>query len=97
MRLLLVVATFVGAVTGVVGVGGGFLIVPALVLLASVLALVACGRKKPAVTGKVQEFTWGPLPDAWKKTDVKGLSAAYYHSGYGATAGIDRRPALPGG
>ena len=52
------------------------------------LALGACGYGKPAVTGKVADFSHGPLPPAWKKTDVKGLAIAYYHEGYGATAGV---------
>lgn len=58
-----------------------------LVIGASVVAtLAACG--KSAVTGKVVDFSHGPLPAEWKKTEVKGLAVAYYHSGYGATAGV---------
>ena len=43
LRLLLVVALCVGAVTGIVGVGGGFLIVPALVLLGGIPMKQAIG------------------------------------------------------
>ena len=43
LRLLLVVAVCVGVVTGVVGVGGGFLIVPALVLLGRISMKQAIG------------------------------------------------------
>lgn len=50
--------------------------------------LAACGTSKPKVTGKAAPFTHGSLPAEWKKTEVKGLAAAFYHSGYGATAGV---------
>jgi uncharacterized protein len=43
LQLLLVVALCVGMVTGVVGVGGGFLIVPALVLLGRISIKQAIG------------------------------------------------------
>lgn len=62
-----------------------------LVLCASsalAFALAACGTPKAKVTGKVADFSHGQLPAGWKKTDVKGLATAYYHSGYGATAGV---------
>jgi hypothetical protein len=49
-------------------------------------ALAACG--KGPVTGKVAAFGHGPLPESWRKTEMKGLAVAYYHAGYGATAGI---------
>lgn len=58
----------------------------AIVLFASAVALAACG--KTAVTGKVVDFSHGPMPADWKKTDVKGMAVAYYHEGYGATAGV---------
>lgn len=58
-----------------------------LVIGASVaVSLASCG--KTAVTGKVLDFSHGPLPAEWKKTEVAGLAVAYYHSGYGATAGV---------
>lgn len=57
------------------------------VLLASAL-LVACGTPKGKVTGKAAPFTHGALPAGWTKTQVRGLAAAFYHSGYGATAGV---------
>lgn len=43
LQLLLVVALCVGVVTGVVGIGGGFLIVPALVLLGGISMKQAVG------------------------------------------------------
>lgn len=43
LRLLIFVAVVVGLITGVVGVGGGFLIVPALVLLGGVAMKQAVG------------------------------------------------------
>ena len=43
MRLLIPVAVVVGLITGVVGIGGGFLIVPALVLLGGVAMKQAVG------------------------------------------------------
>ena len=57
------------------------------VVVAMLACTLACSGKN-AITGRALEFTHGPLPDAWKKTDVKGLAVAYYHEGYGATAGI---------
>lgn len=59
-----------------------------LAILPVTLALAACGYRKPVATGKVADFSHGPLPPDWKKTDVKGLAIAYYHEGYGATAGV---------
>lgn len=56
------------------------------VVALAVAALAGCG--KTAITGKVSDFSHGPLPAEWKKTDVKGLAVAYYHSAYGATAGV---------
>lgn len=43
LQLLLTVALFVGLVTGIVGIGGGFLIVPALVLLGRISMKQAVG------------------------------------------------------
>lgn len=58
-----------------------------LSVVGAVLTLSACGGKAP-VTGKAADFTHGTLPETWKKNDVKGLAVAYYHAGYGATAGV---------
>lgn len=48
--LALVVALFVGALTGLVGIGGGFLVVPALVLLARVPIRAAIGTSLAVIT-----------------------------------------------
>lgn len=46
----LVVALFVGTLTGLVGIGGGFLVVPALVLLARVPIRAAIGTSLAVIT-----------------------------------------------
>ena len=48
--LVILAATFVGVLTGLLGIGGGFLIVPALVLLLKVPAKVAAGTSLVAIT-----------------------------------------------
>jgi uncharacterized membrane protein YfcA len=48
--LALVVALFVGVLTGLVGIGGGFLVVPALVLLARVPMRAAIGTSLAVIT-----------------------------------------------
>lgn len=49
-RLVLIAATFVGILTGLLGIGGGFLIVPALILFLKVPTKVAAGTSLVAIT-----------------------------------------------
>ena len=56
-----------------------------VMVVAAALALGACGKKTYT---KASKFRHGDLPEGWEKTRVKGLAIAYYHSDYGATAGV---------
>ncbi len=49
-HLVLIAATFVGILTGLLGIGGGFLIVPALILFLKVPTKVAAGTSLVAIT-----------------------------------------------
>lgn len=49
-HLVIIAATFVGILTGLLGIGGGFLIVPALILFLKVPAKVAAGTSLVAIT-----------------------------------------------
>ena len=49
-QLVVVAATFVGILTGLFGIGGGFLIVPALILFLRVPTKVAAGTSLVAIT-----------------------------------------------
>jgi len=48
--LVVITATFVGILTGLLGIGGGFLIVPALILFLKVPTKVAAGTSLVAIT-----------------------------------------------
>lgn len=69
-HLVITAATVVGVLTGLLGIGGGFLIVPALILFLKVPAKVAAGTSLVAITansllgfGLRYEF-WGQIPIA---------------------------------
>lgn len=49
-QLVVIAATFVGILTGLLGIGGGFLIVPALILFLKVPTKVAAGTSLVAIT-----------------------------------------------
>lgn len=49
-HLVIIAATFVGILTGLLGIGGGFLIVPALILFLKVPTKVAAGTSLVAIT-----------------------------------------------
>lgn len=49
-HLVVIAATFVGILTGLLGIGGGFLIVPALILFLKVPTKVAAGTSLVAIT-----------------------------------------------
>ena len=49
-HLVLIAATFVGILTGLLGIGGGFLIVPALILFLKIPTKVAAGTSLVAIT-----------------------------------------------
>ncbi len=49
-HLIIIAATFVGILTGLLGIGGGFLIVPALILFLKVPTKVAAGTSLVAIT-----------------------------------------------
>jgi uncharacterized membrane protein YfcA len=49
-HLIVIAATFVGILTGLLGIGGGFLIVPALILFLKVPTKVAAGTSLVAIT-----------------------------------------------
>jgi uncharacterized protein len=49
-HLVIIAATFVGILTGLLGIGGGFLIVPALILFLKVPTKVAAGTSLLAIT-----------------------------------------------
>ena len=49
-HLVVIAATFVGILTGLLGIGGGFLIVPALILFLKVPTKVATGTSLVAIT-----------------------------------------------
>jgi uncharacterized protein len=49
-RFVVIAATFVGILTGLLGIGGGFLIVPALILFLKVPTKVAAGTSLVAIT-----------------------------------------------
>lgn len=49
-NLIVIAATFVGILTGLLGIGGGFLIVPALILFLKVPTKVAAGTSLVAIT-----------------------------------------------
>jgi uncharacterized membrane protein YfcA len=49
-HLVVIAATFVGILTGLLGIGGGFLIVPALVLFLKVPTKIAAGTSLVAIT-----------------------------------------------
>jgi uncharacterized membrane protein YfcA len=49
-HLIVIAATFVGILTGLLGIGGGFLIVPALILFLKVPMKVAAGTSLVAIT-----------------------------------------------
>ena len=48
--LVVITATFVGILTGLLGIGGGFLIVPALILFMKVTTKIAAGTSLVAIT-----------------------------------------------
>jgi uncharacterized membrane protein YfcA len=48
--LVVIAATFVGILTGLLGIGGGFLIVPALILFLKVPTKIATGTSLVAIT-----------------------------------------------
>jgi uncharacterized membrane protein YfcA len=49
-HLVIIAATFVGILTGLLGIGGGFLIVPALILFLKVPTKIAAGTSLLAIT-----------------------------------------------
>jgi uncharacterized membrane protein YfcA len=49
-HLVVIAATFVGILTGLLGIGGGFLIVPALILFLKVPTKIAAGTSLVAIT-----------------------------------------------
>lgn len=49
-HLVIIAATFVGVLTGLLGIGGGFLIVPALIIFLKVPTKVAAGTSLVAIT-----------------------------------------------
>lgn len=49
-HLIIIAATFVGILTGLLGIGGGFLIVPALILFLKVPTKIAAGTSLVAIT-----------------------------------------------
>jgi uncharacterized membrane protein YfcA len=49
-HLVIIAATFVGILTGLLGIGGGFLIVPALILFLKVPTKIAAGTSLVAIT-----------------------------------------------
>ena len=69
-RLVVIAATFVGILTGLLGIGGGFLIVPALILFLKVPTKVAAGTSLVAITANsliafVLRFEfWNQIPVA---------------------------------
>jgi uncharacterized membrane protein YfcA len=69
-RLVVIAATFVGMLTGLLGIGGGFLIVPALILFLKVPTKVAAGTSLVAITANsliafVLRFEfWNQIPVA---------------------------------
>lgn len=67
-HLVIIAATFVGILTGLLGIGGGFLIVPALILFLKVPTKIAAGTSLVAITANSllafvlrYEF-WGQIP-----------------------------------
>jgi uncharacterized protein len=69
-QMVVIAATFVGILTGLFGIGGGFLIVPALILFLRVPTKVAAGTSLVAITVNSlitfvlrYEF-WGQIPVA---------------------------------
>lgn len=67
-QLFVIAATFVGILTGLFGIGGGFMIVPALILFLRVPTKVAAGTSLVAITANSllafvmrYEF-WGQIP-----------------------------------
>ena len=67
-QLVVIAATFVGILTGLFGIGGGFMIVPALILFLRVPTKVAAGTSLVAITANSllafvmrYEF-WGQIP-----------------------------------
>lgn len=58
----------------------------ATLLVVAAVALAACG--KTATYSRSSKFRHGDLPSGWEKTKVKGMAVAFYHSEYGATAGV---------
>jgi uncharacterized membrane protein YfcA len=67
-HLVIIAATFVGILTGLLGIGGGFLIVPALILFLKVPTKIAVGTSLVAITtnsllafGLRYEF-WDQIP-----------------------------------
>ena len=52
------------------------------------LALALCMCGKPRSNTKPSSFRHGELPGGWEATKVAGLAVAFYHEGYGATAGV---------
>jgi uncharacterized protein len=69
-RFVVIAATFVGILTGLLGIGGGFLIVPALILFLKVPTKVAAGTSLVAITANsliafVLRFEfWNQIPVA---------------------------------
>jgi uncharacterized membrane protein YfcA len=67
-HLVIIAATFVGILTGLLGIGGGFLIVPALILFLKVPTKIAAGTSLLAITANsLLAFTlryefWDQIP-----------------------------------
>jgi uncharacterized membrane protein YfcA len=67
-HLVIIAATFVGILTGLLGIGGGFLIVPALVLFLKVPTKIAVGTSLVSITANsLLAFTlryefWNQIP-----------------------------------
>jgi uncharacterized protein len=69
-QMVLIAATFVGILTGLLGIGGGFLIVPALILFLKVPTKIATGTSLVAITANsflafILRFEfWNQIPAA---------------------------------
>lgn len=87
----LVVGTIVGLLTGMLGVGGGFLIVPALVLFAGIETRVAIGTSLAVIAFNAGAGLVGHLRDATLDWPLVLGFVAFSLGGMSAGVGVARR------